>query len=74
MKTFLQCLPVPLILIVVSIVIYVVMSHATSKIFNSGAEAYRAGVPAVANPYGYHLGSVWLDGWIKAKQESECAN
>lgn len=42
---------------------------------NQGAAAYRAGVPANANPYNnssyYYWASPWLDGWMGAKLAKE---
>lgn len=37
-----------------------------------GYQAFKLGVPASANPYTHFYDRIkWLDGWIKASQESK---
>ena len=65
-----------MLLIIVSGVVSIYFANETEKkrikaIKNFGKDAYELNVSAEANPYLGHSGSLWLHGWMEAKEEDE---
>ena len=65
-----------LLLVLVSISILIYFANETEKkrikaIKNFGKDAYELNVSAEANPYLGQSGSLWLHGWMEAKEEDE---
>ena len=65
-----------MLLIIVSGVVSIYFANETEKkrikaIKNFGKDAYELNVSAEANPYLGQSGSLWLHGWMEAKEEDE---